>query len=295
MCATDEFRPLFRPPAEASSVIVRVAWGCPHPACAFCGMYRDGTYSERPAEDVSRDIRQSARAQPGARRVFLADGDALHLGIDRLRFVLDELSSAFPRLARVNTYANGSSILALGPDGLGELKRRKLHTLYMGLESGDERLLKRMGKRDTAEDMVRAGVMAQAAGLQMSVMVLLGLGGRGGSGPHARATGGALNRMQPRLLSVLRVIPVPGTPLEQWHRTGAFDMLTELEEIREMRELVCALDLSGTVFRANHASNSHPIEARFPKDKNGLLAALDAWIASGRLDHAQPSPPPLWL
>ncbi|MBP7274595.1 MAG: radical SAM protein [Kiritimatiellae bacterium] len=288
-------RPLFRPPAEAASVILRVSYGCPHPACAFCGMYRDGAYEARPAEDVSRDLRRLAREQPETRRIFLADGDALQLGLDRLRALLDELSAAFPDLARVNSYANGSSILALGPEGLSELKRRKLHTLYMGLESGDEELLKRMGKKDTAENMVRAGVMAQAGGLHMSVMVLLGLSGRAGSARHAHATASAVNRMQPRLLSALRVIPIPGTPLERWHRTGAFEMLTEREEIMEMREMIAGFELSGTVFRANHASNAHPMEARFPKDKEALLKALDALLASGRLDRLQPSPSPLWM
>lgn len=258
-------------------------------------MYRDGKYEARPATEVSRDIARLARAEPDARRVFLADGDALHMGFERIRTVLDELNAAFPQLSRVNSYANGSSILELGPEGLRELKQHKMHTLYMGLESGDQRQLDRMGKTETAEDMVRAGAMAQEAGLQMSVMVLLGLGGRSGSVDHARATAEALNRMQPKLLSVLRVIPVPGTPLERWQESGTFEMLTELEEVREMRALVAGLELTGTVFRANHASNARPIEARFPRDKSRLLAALDALVASGRLDPRHPSPAPLWL
>ncbi len=258
-------------------------------------MYRDGTYEARPVADVSRDIARWARAEPDARRVFLADGDALHLGHDRLRVVLEELTAAFPRLSRVNSYANGSSILALGPERLRALKARKLHTLYMGLESGDPSTLDRMGKAETAEGMIRAGVMAREAGLPMSVMVLLGLGGRHRSAEHARSTAEALNRMQPKLLSVLRVIPVPGTPLERWQDGGTFEMLTELDEVREMRELVAGLELTGTVFRANHASNARPIEARFPRDQARLLAALDALMVSGRLDARRPSPTPLWL
>lgn len=286
---------MFRPPAEAESVIVRVALGCPHPACAFCGMYRGGKYEERPAAEVSRDLARLARQEPDAKRIFLADGDVLHAGFERVRGVLDEIQGAFWNVARVNSYANGSSILAIGPDGLRELKKRKLHTLYMGLESGDERLLKRMGKTDTAAGMVRAGAMAQECGLKMSVMVLLGLGGRSGSASHARATAEALNRMRPKLLSVLRVIPVPGTPLERWQQAGEFEMLTELEEMREMRELISGLELPGTVFRANHASNALPIEARFPRDKARLVAALDEVISSGALDDKHPSPAPLWL
>ncbi|MBM4154107.1 MAG: radical SAM protein [Lentisphaerae bacterium] len=287
--------PLFRPPAEAESVIVRVAFGCPHPACAFCGMYRSGPYRPRDAADVSAEIRAAAREQPGARRVFLADGDALRLGFDRLAAVLGELAAAFPALARVNSYANGSSILALGREGLASLRARRLDTLYMGLESGDPAVLRRMGKAETVDGMVEAGRLAREAGLKMSVIVLLGLGGPDGSAAHARATAEALNRMQPRLLSALRVIPVPGTPLARWEEEGAFRRLSEFEAVRELRDLAAALTLEGTVFRANHVSNVLPVEARFPRDRAVLLASLDALLDSGRLDATRPAPRPPWL
>lgn len=287
--------PLFRPPAEADSLIVRVAHGCPHPACAFCGMYRGAPYRARPVAEVSAEIRSAARRWPGMRRVFLADGDALHLGFERLTSVLTELAAAFPDLARVNSYANGSTILAMGRERLASLRARKLDTLYMGLESGDEATLRRMGKAERVEEMVEAGKLARACGLKMSVMILLGLAGPEGSPAHARATAAALNRMQPRILSALRVIPVPGTPLVRWEAEGSFRMLTEREAVRELRDLVAALELNGTVFRANHASNVLPVEARFPRDRDALLASLDALLASDRLEASRPAPRPPWL
>lgn len=287
--------PLFRPPAEAGSAIVRVAFGCPHGACAFCGMYRGVRYRERTPAEVTAAIAEVAREQPDARRAFLADGDALRLPFERLCAILDELGAALPRLARVGTYANGSSIAALGPDRLRELRARRLDTLYLGLESGDEATLRSMAKTESVDGMIEAGRLAQACGLRMSVMVLLGLAGPGRSVEHARATAAALNRMQPRLLSALRVIPVPGTPLARRAEQGTFRMLTEHEAVRELRDLVGALALEGTVFRANHASNVVPVEARLPRDRERLLADLDALLASGRLDRTGPGPLPLWL
>jgi len=82
---------------------------------------------------------------------------------------------------RVSLYANGTSIAAKSNEELCTLRHLKLHTLYMGLESGDDEILKRCCKGETAAQMVRAGVAAQAAGLRMSVMVLLGLGGASGA------------------------------------------------------------------------------------------------------------------
>ena len=287
--------PRFRPPAEADSLILQVDRGCPYNRCTFCGMYRDVPYRRGSMDEIRRMLRREARRAPGTRRVFLADGDVMRRPFDDLQAILSLLNEHLPRLTRVSLYANGSSIAAKSGHELRALRDLRLHTLYLGLESGDEEILRRCRKGETAAEMIDAGRRAQAAGLRLSVMVLLGLGGAEGSRAHARQTAEALNRMQPRLLSALRVIPIPGTELSAEAQTGRFRMLTEQEVVRELREMVLGLDLQGTVFRANHASNSVPVEARLPRDRERLLAELDALLASGRLDAETPGPLPLWL
>jgi histone acetyltransferase (RNA polymerase elongator complex component) len=143
--------------------------------------------------------------------------------------------------------------------------------------------------------MVEAGMAAQSAGLRMSVMILLGLGGTERSPQHIEHTAQALNRMQPRLLSALRVIPVNGTKLHEDMRSGCFTSLTEFEVVRELRGIIARLELTSTVFRANHSSNIVPVEARFPNDKVRVLEELDALLASTTLDQKTPGPMPLWL
>ena len=290
------FRPhiLFRPPAEADSVLIRIADGCPWNACTFCAMYKGIHYRALPLDECLRAIRREARRQPDAARVFLADGDVMALPFDLLRAVLDELNAAFPRLTRVSVYANGHSIMGKSDDALGALRERKLHTLYLGLESGSDDVLRVVHKRETAAEMVSAGQRAQAAGLRMSVMVLIGLAGRAGSAPHVRATAAALNRMQPRLLSALRYIPITGTPLHH-DLLAAHQMLTEDEAVREVRDLLAGLQLDHTVFRADHSSNIVPLQGRFPADKARLLAELDSLLASGTLDRQTPGPLPTML
>jgi radical SAM superfamily enzyme YgiQ (UPF0313 family) len=294
MSAFEEPR-LFRPPAEADSFILRIAYGCPSNTCAFCGMYKGVPYQELPPERVAEQIQIAARTTPGARRIFLADGDVMHLPFPRLKKILQQLHEAFPRLARINTYANGRSILSKTEPELRELHKLKLNTLYMGLESGDQLTLKRMLKEDTAEEMVRAGIQAQNAGLRMSVMILLGLGGVERSATHAEATAAALNQMQPRLLSVLRVIPIANALLYRWCQNGDFQMLTEYQAVAELRRIVAGLQLRGTVFRANHASNLVPLEGRLPHDQEQILADLDQILAGNKLDRNSPGPMPMWL
>ena len=264
---------LFRPPAEAESLIFQVALGCPHNTCRFCAMYKGVPYRVRPQEEVLAEFVEAARQHPEERRVFLADGDVMALSFERLRAMLEALNRLFPHLARVNLYANGSSILAKSDAELEALRRLKLSTLYVGLESGDEALLKKVSKGETAAGMCQAVQRAQAAGLKCSVMVLLGLGGREGSERHADATAALLNRMQPRLLSALRFVDVPGTDMYE-----GYQPVTEHGAVSELIRLLRGLELEKTVFRANHTSNPVPLEGRFPKDRDALVSLLETLL-----------------
>ena len=279
---------LFRPPAETESLIFQVALGCPHNTCSFCAMYKGVPYRVISEEEVFSTFEHAARRYPETRRIFLADGDVMVLSFERLRRMLEELNRLFPALARVNLYANGSSILAKTPEELAHLRQRKLQTLYVGLESGDEELLKKVEKGETAEGLCQAVQRAQAAGLKCSVMVLLGLGGRGGTGQHAEATARLLNRMQPKLLSALRFVEVPGCSMFPGYQT-----VTEYEAISELIAMLRGLKLEQTVFRANHTSNPVPLEGRFPKDRERLIAGLESILP--RLDRRGPGRLPFAL
>jgi len=279
--------PVFRPPAEADSLILQVAYGCPHNRCRFCGMYKGVRYAVRDRDEVLAEIVRAGRAWPETPRVFLADGDVMALSFARLREILAALNAAFPRLARVNLYANGSSILAHSPAELRELRALKLNTLYLGLESGDEDLLRAVDKGETASGMTEAVRRAKDSGLRVSVMVLLGLGGREGSARHAAATAAVLNAMQPNLLAALRYIEVPGS--RPW---PGYAPVSERGAVCELRNLLLELALERTVFAANHASNPLPIKGMLPRDHARLVAETDAMLASGQLDPEGPGPLP---
>jgi len=282
---------LFRPPGEADSLIIRVAEGCPWNRCTFCGMYKGVKYKFLGLEKIEAEIQGYGGKANQTRRIFLADGDGMHLDFQELEKILLMLNKQFKHVTRVSMYANGASILAKTDDQLRRLKELKLHTLYMGLESGDNHTLKEVNKQETAGDMIQAGQRAQAAGLRISVMVLIGLAGKEHSLQHARATAEALNQMQPRLLSALRLIVTSNTQLAK----KGFQMLTEYEAVAETREMIAGFKLEQTVFRANHSSNIVPLEARFPKDKERLLGQLDALMTSGKLDRKSPGALPFWL
>ncbi len=282
--------PVFRPPAEADSLIFQVAHGCPHNTCRFCGMYKGVRYRERDEAEVLAEMAAVALSCQFESRIFLADGDVMALPFERLRRYLECLNTYYPALARVNVYANGSSILAKSADELRELRRLKLNTLYLGMESGSEEVLELVNKPENAAIMTAAVQLAQSCGFKCSVMILLGLGGREYSGEHIRDTIEVLNRMQPRLLSALRFIPVPNTRM-----FDGFRELTEYEAVNELRQIIAGLELTRTVFRANHTSNPVPLAGRFPAEKSSLLKDLDYLLSSGALDRNTPGPQPFYL
>jgi len=286
---------LFRPPAEAGSLIIRITDGCPWNQCTFCGMYKNVKHRIYSFEEIKEIIINEAKYHSGIRRIFLADGDVMSLPFDKLSKIFQLLNSAFQNLSRVNVYANGSSILNKTTEELVSLKKLKLNTLYMGLESGDNETLSHVKKRETSEEMISACQKAQASGLKMSVMFLIGLGGQTNSDVHAEKTADTLNKMQPRLLSALRVIPIPGTELYISEQKGIFKQLTEFASIAELRKIIKGLELKNCVFRANHSSNILPLEGRFPKDKKRILNELDLLLKSGRLSKTTPAEAPFWL
>lgn len=275
--------PLFRPPAEADSLIFQVAYGCPHNSCLFCLMYKGVRYKIRNWDEIREEIEEAGRSYPETKRIFLADGDVMNLDYNYLSDILRLLNENFPNLARVNVYANGSSIVAKSSEELVKLKELKLNTLYLGLETGDDELLKRVMKNENVNTMVDSVLLAQSCGLRCSVMVLLGLGGRKISLTHSEKTASALNRMQPRLLSFLRFIEFPETnPLR---RINGYETVTEYEAVQELYRMIEGLDLKKTVVRANHSSNPVLLEGRLPQDKTRLLKEIENMLSVGYLDR----------
>ncbi len=271
--------PVFRPPSEAGSLILQVTVGCSHNRCTFCSMYRSKRFRVRTLEEIRADVAEARRLLgPEVRRAFLADGDALCLSTRRLLPILDALAAAFPRLQRVGAYANARDLLRKSDAELLELRRRRLGIVYMGLESGDDAVLAAIEKGATAAEMTEAALRARAAGIATSVMVLVGVAGRGGSLRHARRSAEAVNRMAPTFTSLLTYTPTPGSPLGEQVAGGGFELPTPLESIEEIRTFVRDLDCA-TYFTCTHASNYLPLRGRMPAAKPAVLALLERALA----------------
>jgi len=274
---------VIRPPSEADSYILQITYGCSHNACTFCGTYADKAFAVRPTDEVLEDIAMAGRRIPDTQRVFLADGNALVLSTRRLTAILDALAQALPRLRRVGIYASARDILGKTDDELATLRAKGLQLIYLGLESGSDEVLRRVGKGVTAAEMVEAVQRAKRAGLRVSVIALLGLGGVELSREHAEATGRVCSAMDPHYLSMLTLMLVPGTELHRQWQAGSFQLMEPEALLDELAQVITHLDgLTRCVFRTNHASNYLPLAGTLSRDKARLLAVLEEATGQGR-------------
>jgi radical SAM superfamily enzyme YgiQ (UPF0313 family) len=270
---------LYRPPSEADAYIVQATIGCSWNHCTYCDMYRDKTFRVRELAATLEDLDAAGRVHgDDVEKLFVADGDALVLPMDHWRAILDRARSAFPRLRRVSCYAMAKNVLAKTDAELRELHEQGLSLLYIGPESGDDATLKRIAKGDDAAAHVLAAERAHAAGLQLSVIALLGIG-MDRSEEHARATAQLVTRMDPAFFSALTVTVVPGTPLHQLSKKGRFAVPAVPELLRELRTMVDEARPTNAVFRTNHASNYLPLGGRLPHDRERITKVIDAALA----------------
>jgi radical SAM superfamily enzyme YgiQ (UPF0313 family) len=274
---------VIRPPSEAKSYILQVTYGCSHNRCTFCGTYLDKPFRPRNLDEVLEDITLAGEIRPNTRRVFLADGDALVLKMDRLLTILDALHGNFPHLERIGIYANTHDILRKTPQELKILREQGLSILYIGLESGDDEILANIEKGATPDEMIEAAQKAKGAGMLISVIAILGIGGPVLSERHAAATGRIISMMNPDFFSMLSLMLVPGTKLHTQWEEGKFELLSPEAMLAELRRVIETLDVhEQCVFRTNHASNYLPLKGTLPQDKGHLLAMLDTALARGR-------------
>ena len=268
---------LYRPPSEAHSYILQATIGCSWNKCVYCDMYRDKpVFRVRPLEETLDHIRR-AGFEFGSRveKVFVADGDALVMDLDHWEPILKACRKTFPHLRQISCYAMATNILDKSEDDLRRLRELGLSMLYIGPESGDDEVLKRIAKGSTAAQHIAAAERAKRAGMALSAIFLLGAGGTERSAEHAAASAELATAMDPDFLAALTLTVVPETPLARAEAKGLFTLPDTRTLLGELRTFVAGARPTNALFRTNHASNYLPIGGRLPQDADDMVAVLD--------------------
>jgi radical SAM superfamily enzyme YgiQ (UPF0313 family) len=265
--------PLFRPPSEANSIILQVTLGCSWNKCSFCEMYKTKQFRVKKEADILAEIQALKGIINYPAKIFLADGDAMVLSTPKLLRIADALHDAIPRIKRISIYALPSNIISKTDAELKQLYDAGYKLIYVGIESGNDELLQLVHKGENFQSNVAALMKAKAAGIKSSVMILTGLGGKTYSELHAISSAEILNVIQPEYVSTL-VLSFPyGEAHYQQQFQGYVPMNTN-ELLIELETFIQHLDLKGTIFRSDHASNYLVLKGVLNKDKEALLRQI---------------------
>jgi len=290
--------PVYRPPSEAYSLLVQATVGCSSAAagrCYFCNStvfnraIPEKKFRIRPTGEILEDIEIGGSQYKSIDKIFLLDSNAMIIKTPELLKIVNKCYETFPDLKQVACYACCEDILKKTDEELLELRQAGLNLVFVGLESGDQEVLNLINKGVTVEDQVSAVVKANKAGIQTSVTVILGLGGKRLSEQHAINTGKAATQMNPSFFAALTLMVVPGTVLDDMVKRGEFELVTDpLDVLKEVELMIRNIDAPGpVVFRTNHASNYLPLAGTLPADKERLLNTIRSAVKDPKILRAE--------
>lgn len=267
---------IYRPPSEARSLLVQATIGCAHNKCTFCSMFRDKQFRVRPLAEVLEDLETARKTYRHISRIFLCDGDALCLDNVKLLTILGRIRILFPECERVSLYGSPQDVLRKTAEELDALRNAGLQMIYIGAESGNEEVLRRVCKGAARNEIIAAVRKIEAAGIKASVTFISGLGGTELMEAHARDTGTMISEMEPSYVGLLTLMTEPAAPLTRDIAQGKFQLPDPVGILRETRILIDNIHVAkDCVFRSNHASNYLSLGGVLPADKDAMLARLD--------------------
>lgn len=278
---------VYRPPSEAYSLIVQATIGCSHNRCTFCSMYKDKEFRIRPLEEIIKDLIIGRQSYKNIKRIFIADGDGLIMKMDYLRKILKAIKELYPECERVGIYGSPRSILGKSKDELLELKDLGLGIIYLGVESGSDKILNKIKKGVTSTEMVLAGKRVVETGIKLSVTLISGIGGKELSQDHAIESARVMNEINPDYIGLLTLLVNEGTELYDEVQSGKFQLLTPEEVLIETRQLVNRLEVDNCIFRSNHASNYIALGGTLKEDKDLILAQIDEGLKLEGLEEGE--------
>ena len=293
---------IWRPPYEASSLLLEVTAGCTHHKCKFCTLYHDLPFKFRisPIEDIESDLQEAqlwstdpvsmlaARLQGIPRperiqRAFLTGANPFVLKHERLIAIASLIRQYIPSIKTIGCFARITDVALKSDEELASLHQAGYDGLTIGIETGDDEALRFMNKGYAAADIVKQCQRLDCAGIHYSFFYLAGISGAGRGEVGAKATAAICNRLHPTLIGVNMLTIYPDSELYQEIQRGNWQEESELDKYKEIRILLEHLEIP-TQFAALGASNAFQFQGTLPEDKDALTAALDKIIETVRED-----------
>lgn len=268
--------PIYRPPSEADSLLIQATVGCPHNRCTFCLVYKNGPrYRSRDVKEIIEDMQEAAENEGRPiRTVFFPAGNTIAMKTADLVEICRSAHSLFPDLERITVYGSSQYIHKKGALEMKQLAEAGLSRIHVGLESGDDQILKRILKGTYSQQQIEAGKMVMEAGIELSLYVVLGIGGQTLSRSHALETARVLNEISPHFIRLRTFVPKRDTPLLQDVIEQRFEMSGPHDILHETALLIGALQVN-SYLASDHYTNYLNLEGRLPGAKAEMLEKIE--------------------
>ncbi|WP_287126709.1 radical SAM protein [Desulfobacter sp.] len=269
--------PIYRPPSEADSLLIQATVGCPHNKCTFCMIYKNGPrFRIRPVSDIMEDMDSASKSYgSNVKTLFFPAGNTIAMKTDDLAAICIYARKVFPHLERITVYGSSQYIHKKGRDGLNQLAEAGLNRIHVGLESGNDDVLRHVKKGVDAKRQIEAGQWVVAAGIELSLYVVLGLGGEVLTDWHADSTANALNQINPDFIRLRTFVPKTNTPILDEIESGKFKMLGPHGIIKETQRLVRQLKVT-SYLASDHYTNYIDLHGRLPESQSKILEQIKA-------------------
>ena len=271
---------IYRPWMEADSLLIQTTLGCTHNKCTFCDMFKEKRFSFRSIEDIFKDIDEARRIVRHVESIFLIDGNVLALKTEFLLKIFEKITSTFPECSKISLYAGLNDLRRKSVKDLTKLRQAGLTMAYTGLESGDLVTLERIKKGLTPQQAEEGMAKAKAAGIEVLISIIFGIGGKERSREHIIETTRLLNIMKPEELAPMALAIQPGTELAGQVERGEFILPTPLQILEEERYLLQNMSGFDTYYWGDHGNNVVPMKGRMPESQERFLKNIDHAIAT---------------
>ena len=267
--------PIYRPPSEANSLLVQATIGCPWNKCTFCMVYKNGPkFKIRPVKEIKEDLLWAKNNYGlSIETVFFPSGNTIIMKTEDFVEILKYTKKLFPNLKRITIYGSAQYIARKGLDDLKKIANAGLSRIHVGLESGDDEVLKNVKKGSTKNIQIKAGILVKQAGIELSEYVVLGLGGKKRTKQHIKETVDVLNQINPDFIRIRTFLPKINTPILEEIKSGDFQILSPHEALQETYYLIKGLKVTSRIY-SDHYTNYIQVNGKLPEDKDDMIKTI---------------------
>lgn len=295
---------IWRPPYEASSLLIEVTAGCTHNKCKFCTLYEELPFNFRmsPIADIEADLKEAqmffhsphrklsnklfGRTEKNNCRIFLTGANPFVLEFEKLKNISELIKKYFPSKHTIGCFSRITDIALKSDNELRQLHQLGFDGLTIGIETADDTALKFMNKGYLSKDIIKQCTRLDNAGITYNFFYLTGISGAGRGEIGAKLTADVCNQLRPALIGANMLTVYPTSELYYEIQNDRWQEESETEKYEELKILIENLKIP-VIFAALGASNAVHLHGHLPQDKKQILSVIDQIISQFSEDNLQ--------